>query len=158
MFQDNKIIEKYNKPSGRDRSIGSLIEEVEEFKSYDVLEQINTMVPGWILHVVSGYAGGYEMFDKHWKHICMRWEVQPQKIVVVLYLPMPHEIHSMQILSNIINVLNKYGYNVRHRDHVVICETCNDKAIIREEIYNNMKQQNVKNIPDILEPYCENCS
>lgn len=151
-FFSDEIISKFHQ-----RTIESVIDEVQETKFYDAIEQIQTIIPTWIEHIASSYSNDYQLFNKYWYHTCMKYNIKPQKVLLVSYIPNPSELDSFKIIKNTMEILMSYGYNIKIKDHLTICLKCKDKCILKEDIYKNMKRQHVKYIPDIWKPYCFDC-
>lgn len=152
-FFSDEIISKFHK-----RTIESIVDEIYETKTYDAIEQIKSIIPTWIENVVSAYSDDYKVFNKYWNHMCMRYNVSPQKVLLVSYIPIPSELDSFHIVKGAMDILTSYGYNIKIKEHLAICLGCKDKCILKEDIYRNMKRQNVKYIPDVWTPYCSECT
>ena len=152
-FFSDEIISKFHQ-----RTVNSIVDEIHETKAYDAVEQITNIIPTWIDNIASSYSDDYIIFKKYWNHMCMKYNVLPQKILLVSYIPIPSELDSFHIIKNAMDILIGYGYNIKIKDHLMLCLGCKSKCILKEKIYKNMKRQNVKYVPDIWKPHCLECS
>jgi len=135
----------------------SFITSLTEQKLFHYLDKISN----WVTTILPSYSKDYAFLEMNWKNISNHLKVQPQKIIIVSYLPeSTDDFKDYKILETLCDNLTKFGYIVRHQSQLQGCKSC-DKALLTKNVYDYVrKKYNSKGsqLPSNWSEYCSTCS
>ena len=126
--------------------------------SYDwkeVDEYLHVNIPGWVVYSIDDYCDDYGWLKKNWQAMCEKFNVRPQKIIIVKRLNFNNATGEDFIINQLSSTLTTKGYVVRREGEFTLCKVC-EKAIPCKEIYDLMKELGAP-VPKCWSNKCTTC-
>jgi len=114
---------------------------------------LDKVFPGWIKGLVDDYSDDYPILKKNWLEMCTKNKVIPTKIMIVDFVSFEEEYSLLRIFCEILTLS---GFCVRSKQEIFPCKICK-RAIPQLHIYNLMKTNGERMIPDVWQTSCQKC-
>jgi len=114
---------------------------------------LDKVYPKWIQGLVDDYSEDYPVLKSNWMEMCTRNKVKPTKIMIVDFVSFEQEYSLLRIFCEILTLS---GFCVRSKQEIFPCKICKN-AIPQLHIYNLLKGNGEKMIPDVWQTTCQKC-
>ena len=140
----------YKDPRNKDQILNKL-KSAKTLKDIEVL--VKKTFPTWIIGFIDDYSDDYSMFKKNWVKICGELKTKPTQIMVVEQL---FEGKEFSLLNIFADTYTRVGFNVKRIVEIMPCKVCG-KALLRQPVYQLLKDKDCKDIPNKWSDVCSKC-
>jgi len=101
--------------------------QAKELGPEHFLEYVKHALPEWIVGECDAYDEDLSQLSRNWSHLCNRFNVPTQKILLVSHISfMNEETKSRNKCLNLVcDILTSLGYVVKDKHHFSLCPKCN---------------------------------
>jgi len=153
-----------SKLSTDEKDLERTLEKIRNLETWDILNWIDSIVPGWVLHRTKQYTRDYTMLEQNWIQLCDQWKTTPKYILIVEFLPDQRFMHRFQILWALCNHLTRDGNVVRKSSELTGCLKCG-RAMLTERVVQQIHQVRTQNpnnagpavVPEVWNERCSEC-
>lgn len=135
--------------------------------SQNILEEVQRVLPNWIVYSCDGYTSEYSILENNWKNLCNEWKTTPKKILIVSFIPSREVFEKLQsiedtsisylILATSCNRLAANGFVVRTTSELVPCVKCN-RAMLSKRVFEYLFENKSPLIVESWKDTCKDCS
>ena len=166
LFSDAYFETKYHK------TFSELAEDINEWKEYDLLEQVKLFTADWIQNVLKAYSKDYDFLNQNWQKLCFQWKTETRQILLVSFLPLGADFTNHRLLEGILNKMTKHGFVIRTSNDLFVCGKCHQNALLHQGAHEQIKRRNALileehpntpkhyliPVPPIWTPLCSDCA
>lgn len=147
---NNNSFSKYRDPD----NIDELMNEIKECPNISaIMDFIHKYIPGWFVTLLDSYSGDYPHFQETWIKLCIHMEISPTKIMIVDEMIFDDNHKLIRTLSEL---FTRCGFSVKRKLEFIPCEVCG-RAIPTEFVYQKLKRENRRDLPEKYSEYCTSC-
>ena len=147
----NNAKEKYTDPVNKDE----IINDIKNAETHDdVVSIINKTFPEWILGWPKRYCVDYPHFTNNWEFVCKKAGCKPLSVIIVDLIEFNDPDYTL--IKLFAELLTVFGHSVRRKEEFIGCKICGD-AIPTQDVYNQLVERKVTNIPSCWMIKCFSC-
>ena len=125
----------------------------------EILRIINSVFSTGIYDTAEKFDGSMGAFHNNWKTICKSSGVKPKDIVIVdeiVYYNKDGTQGEFSILLTAMDRLTRFGYCIRAKTDLELCNTCESVAILAKKVHVWMVEKNQRS--DKYTGICSHCA
>ncbi len=118
------------------------LESIHQLESTEeIIDNINTILPEWILDYANKFAQEYDKLNDNWDELCNKVKTEKRKILIVPYLPLENKTDNDKYINSVANMLTSKGFLLRRSVEIFKCPRTNN-ALLTRQMYDYFKKYN----------------